>query len=342
MDILIGDFLERWTREIVELYDSHTKKDDYKAILKCWIIPIFRRKEFSKYHTTRVQKFIATLKAKIGKNKGKTLSRARIVNILTVLRAFFEDAVDEFNWDIPDPFRSINRYLPKSQPKQREIFMFGEWQQIITEIDPWYRPMVEFMMLTGMIHSEISGLMRSDIRTDHILIQQSIVRKVLSPNLKTRHRHRRLPITVHMRRILEHVLSRTDSQFIFAEPNGRPYLREGFIEDYWMPALQKAGVPYRPPYSIRHSFAGWSLLVGIDPLRLVKLMGHGSKQMVFEVYGNYIDGLERDFLGILNYLGRDYVETKRKPLPYQKYLLGESTGESQGLHSHNQLITLDI
>jgi integrase len=31
-------------------------------------------------------------------------------------------------------------------------------------------------------------------------------------------------------------------------------------------------------------------------------MGHGSKEMVFEVYGNYVKGLEHDREKVLNYL----------------------------------------
>ena len=36
-------------------------------------------------------------------------------------------------------------------------------------------------------------------------------------------------------------------------------------------------------------------------------MGHGSKQMVYEVYGNYVEGLEEDREKILNYFGEDFV-----------------------------------
>jgi integrase len=42
-------------------------------------------------------------------------------------------------------------------------------------------------------------------------------------------------------------------------------------------------------------------------------MGHGSKKMVYEVYGDYIEGLEEDIWQILDYFGRDFVEPKRKP-----------------------------
>lgn len=45
----------------------------------------------------------------------------------------------------------------------------------------------------------------------------------------------------------------------------------------------------------------------IDMLRLVALMGHRDKKMVFEVYGNYVEGLEQDVEKILNYFGKDFI-----------------------------------
>lgn len=340
-DILIGDYLEKWDKEIVELYDSAIKRFDYRVILKCWIKPYFAEKSFHDLTGVEMQKFIATFKCKIGKNKGKPLSRARASNIITVLRTLFNDAADQFHWDLIDPFRNIKRYMPKKPPQIREIFRFDEWLQILSAIPPWHRPMIEIMMLTGMIHSEISGLLRSHIRSDHIMVQQSIVRGVESQTLKTRYRIRKLPLTNRIRSILDEVLARTDSPYVFAQPNGKPYLRENFTERIWTKTITKCNIPYRPPYSIRHSFAAWSLLVGIEPLRLVNLMGHGSKQMVYEVYGNYIDGLESDFWDIVNYFGKDYIEVKKKPLPFYQIPFSESFGESQGYQKHNTLIMLN-
>jgi len=340
-DILIGDYLEKWDKEIVELYDSAIKRFDYRVILKCWIKPYFAEKSFHDLTGVEMQKFIATFKCKIGKNKGKPLSRARASNIITVLRTLFNDAADQFHWDLIDPFRNIKRYMPKKPPQIREIFRFDEWLQILSAIPPWHRPMIEIMMLTGMIHSEISGLLRSHIRSDHIMVQQSIVRGVESQTLKTRYRIRKLPLTKRIRSILDEVLARTDSPYVFAQPNGKPYLRENFTERIWTKTITKCNIPYRPPYSIRHSFAAWSLLVGIEPLRLVNLMGHGSKQMVYEVYGNYTDGLESDFWDIVNYFGKDYIEVKKKPLPFYQIPFSESFGESQGYQKHNTLIMLN-
>jgi len=40
---------------------------------------------------------------------------------------------------------------------------------------------------------------------------------------------------------------------------------------------------------------------------LVYLMGHGSKQMVYEVYARYTEGIEEDAEKIRGYFGVDYT-----------------------------------
>jgi integrase len=56
-------------------------------------------------------------------------------------------------------------------------------------------------------------------------------------------------------------------------------------------------------------------------------MGNASKQMVYEEYGNYVEGLEEDGERIFEYVGRDFVFTQKSksPVPY-----GYSTGDSLG------------
>jgi len=71
--------------------------------------------------------------------------------------------------------------------------------------------------------------------------------------------------------------------------------------------LKKAHIDYRVPYSTRHTFAAWALTTGMNPNKLVKRMGHGSKKMVYEVYGNDVEGLEKDAGKILEYFGNDFI-----------------------------------
>ncbi|MDD2541155.1 MAG: hypothetical protein PHH28_08935 [Desulfuromonadaceae bacterium] len=63
-----------------------------------------------------------------------------------------------------------------------------------------------------------------------------------------------------------------------------------------------------------------------DQNRLVDLMGHASKQMIFEVYGKYTEGLEQDRLAILRYFGRDFKNLGKRIAP----ATCETTCESRG------------
>jgi integrase len=62
-------------------------------------------------------------------------------------------------------------------------------------------------------------------------------------------------------------------------------------------------------------------------------MGHGSKQMVYEVYGDYIEGLEEDYEKILSYFGPDFIQRKTKTPAYHRP--GESFGESHPKQKRN-------
>ena len=41
------------------------------------------------------------------------------------------------------------------------------------------------------------------------------------------------------------------------------------------------------------------------------LMGHGSKEMVYEVYGQYVEDLEKDKDKILGFFGEDFIGSSR-------------------------------
>ena len=89
--------------------------------------------------------------------------------------------------------------------------------------------------------------------------------------------------------------------------SGRNFDIDSFRKNPWTSAFKRAGIPYRKPYMIRHTFAAWALTLRMDPNKLVSLMGHGSKEMVYEVYGEYVEGLERDAGKILDYFGKDFI-----------------------------------
>ncbi len=70
-----------------------------------------------------------------------------------------------------------------------------------------------------------------------------------------------------------------------------------------------------------------------------ELMGHASKQMVYEVYGNYVEGLEEDAELIFEYFGEDFITPRITKNPI---LFSHSTGHSRGVKPSNLLTPLSI
>jgi integrase len=304
--VMFGDYVKKWREEILDHYPSANKKRDYNQAIDDRLLLYFADKTFHQITGVELQKFIAALKWRSGDRIGETLSRSRVRNILAPLRAIWSDACEEHRWDLADPFRFVAKHMPKGSKKHPEVFRFEEWHRLINAIDPFFRPVAEVMVMTGMIGSEVAGLRREHIQGDHIIIQNSIVRKCEKDDLKNDFRKRKLPITACLRDQLDIALSRATGEYVFTMKSGRTFDVDSFRKNPWSTALKKAGLSYRVPYSTRHTFAAWSLTVGMNPNKLVKLMGHSSKKMVYEVYGNYVEGLEKDVGTISEYFGNDF------------------------------------
>lgn len=115
-----------------------------------------------------------------------------------------------------------------------------------------------------------------------------------------------MPITKALQERLDISLARSEGPYVFTMEDGSTFNNNIVRDSVWEPALEKAGVKYRVPYALRHSHAAWSLSVGMSPERVIFRMGHGSKQMVYEVYGKYISGIEDDKEKIRDYFGEDF------------------------------------
>jgi len=166
------------------------------------------------------------------------------------------------------------------------------------------------MILTGMIPSELAGLRLEDIEGEYINLNKSYVLGEETKSMKTAFRKRQIFITQAIRKRLDILKARAKSPYLVTSSRGTRLNSTDFAKA-WKRGVDQAGIAPVTSYSARHSFAAWSLIIGVNPLRLVSLMGHASKQMVFEVYGNYVEGLEEDAQDIFNYFGEDFLTPQR-------------------------------
>ena len=311
--VYFGEYVKQWYSTIWVLYPAGSKQVYYKSRIDYWLVPYFGKMNFLQITGIELQKFIGTLKHQEGPNKGKSLARASIVNILHVLKTIHRNAIVQHRWVLSDPFLDLKTHLPKKRKKRVEVFRFKEWSAIIDKMDEFYKPVSELMVMTGLMASEIAALKTCHIRNGYLYIELSVVKGVESDNLKNEFRERRLFITKAIGEILTMAaVGKGPHDRLFTQANGKTFTAEKFQRLAWKPALDAADVPYRKPYTTRHTFAAWSLTAGTGPNKLVNLMGHASKQMIYEVYGRFVEGLDEDKEAIIDYFGEDFIKRASK------------------------------
>lgn len=327
--VIFGEYAREWMKKMIPSFESATKRNDYESALNARILPYFKKKNFYQITSTELQEFVASLKKETGKDKGKPLARQRIQNILIPFRRIWEDAADQHRWNLRNPFETINKHLPsKTRKRNGKVFRFDEWQSFIACAPVFYRPHLEFLIMTGLSASELAGLRKEDVSEKSITLNRSIVLGEEKERLKNDYRFRRIPATQAIKKVVSQVQTLCpDSPQLFPMENGTPFDGNSFRKIVWNKALAESQIAYKTPYSTRHTFCAWALTIGLNPMKLVNLMGHSSKQMVYQVYGEYVEDLEDDVEDIIKYFGQDFlIKPGKTRTPNLSY--GDSFGVS--------------
>ncbi len=77
---------------------------------------------------------------------------------------------------------------------------------------------------------------------------------------------------------------------VFRHPaTGEPWRSDQALRRQWQPLLRKAGVRYRYPYQLRHTFASMCISVGENERWLAKYLGHTDTAMVRRHYAKWLE-----------------------------------------------------
>jgi integrase len=86
---------------------------------------------------------------------------------------------------------------------------------------------------------------------------------------------------------------RLDTPLLFPGARGGHLNLNKWRSDEWTPAVRAAGLTHRPPYSLRHTFASFSIAAGVSLFELARFMGTSVEQ-IDRTYGHLLpDSLER-------------------------------------------------
>jgi integrase len=195
-----------------------------------------------------------------------------------------------------NPFTSIK---PRKAVKPEiKPFSQKEIQSIIQGFEsvyPHYTLFVKFLFMTGMRTGEAIGLRwgNIDFERGEIGVRESLsVDRTGNGYKRTRKtpksgESRYLTLTPALRELLLPFVC-TPDDLVFKSSKGSHIDAGNFRED-WKRVLRACGVPYRKPYTTRHTFISYAIEQGVPITGVAYLAGHKDTRMVMTTYGHMIN-----------------------------------------------------
>jgi integrase len=277
--IAVSEALKQWLlakRSTIEptTYRSYEKAAVYH------LIPAFGNYRLSELRTSDIEQWLQSLDV-CGKTKN---------NALIPLRAVYRQALRDDKIE-RDPVEKIPLFQHRA--KEPDPLSRAEMEAVLNASEGQIQNIIEFALWTGLRTSELIAVrwMDVDFNAGKVHIRMTRTNQGEKDHGKTATSMRAIDLHPQARDALLRQQRFTQGKtFIFENPRtGEPWKHDGpYRKVAWTPTLAKAGVPYRPAYQTRHTFASMLLSAGIEPMYVAQQMGHRDWGMIRKVYGRWL------------------------------------------------------
>lgn len=262
-DIVAQEYLD--TLEV-----KHSSELSYEGMLNQYWMTAFSGWPIDEIKTSNIKQVLS---------RHKVSSRTKR-NVLIPLRGVLQHG--EIN---PNPANGIK--LRKHQKPEVSRYTPSERESLMAALTGQAKVYFSVLFGCGLRPGEALGLTWSDFSDGELDISKQITRRRLEPSTKTSVR-RRVYTPQWTQAVLNSHTTRFAGGHIFVNTLGTPYLDTDVLNGKWKEAHKKARVPYRIPYTCRHTRASELLSIGIQPADAAKQLGH-SVEMFLRTYARWIE-----------------------------------------------------
>lgn len=169
--------------------------------------------------------------------------------------------------------------------------------EIVREKRPEYYDMIYLWSMTGLRPGELCALKwkNVDYYNNQLLIRETRHDVGGDGAPKTTSSEREITLRSSMVECLKRQEARTRmlDGYVFLTRDQNPFT-PAFLKKKWDVILRLAGLRYRPPKQMRHTFASINIQLGENIVWVSKTMGHASVKMTLDTYTRYIPDMGRE------------------------------------------------
>lgn len=283
--IRLDDYLEDWLTAVKPGLKASTWTN-YRKIIRGHLIPAFGAIRLSDLRRAHVRAWAAE----------RAFTAKTLGNVLSPLRVALDDAVEDelihanvlAGYKIKRATRAHRR--PRPDPFERD-----ERAAILDALDGQGLNLIRFAFWSGLRTSELVALEWGDV--DWIGETVHVTRAMTqcadeAEGTKTAAGERRVKLLPEALGALraQKAFTFLANGVVFENPRtGKPWAGDQPIrKTLWEPALRRAGVRYRKPYSTRHTYAAMMLQAGEDVRWVADQLGHTSWEFTARTYDAFI------------------------------------------------------
>lgn len=287
----IRSFFNQWREEMSPTW-RRTYIDTIDTTFHCHVFPFFgEEKRVGDITKEDIYAFRAHL-AKGQPDKNRIPSPSTVNRTLKLLRMMLNEAADRY--DFRSSFSGVK--LLKERKSHIDPFTLDEVKLILKHVRKDMRNYFLVRFFTGMRSGEANGLKWKyiDFERRQILIRETYVNGEMEYT-KNDGSQREIDMSQHIYEALKDQYEVTGkNEFVFCTRHGNPLDNRNIVNRVWKPLLRYLELPYRRPYTMRHTAATLWLAAGENPEWIARQMGHTTTEMLFRIYSRYVPNLTRN------------------------------------------------
>jgi integrase len=310
----LEEFLVEWWDTYAATHLRPNTLATYTTLLDKWIVPYLGRKRLREITRETIDNYAARLR--VDGAGAPTINRA-----LGVLQGVFHRAVEwrRLAWN---PVVGVRR-VAHSRAETIDARTPETVEAIRAHLDPQNAALVSVLAYEGLRPAEAYALLWGDVIDDrgrprkHLRVERAISGEEVSTTKSQRGREPELfrPVA---RELVEFYLARGrphPGTLVFPDSQGGHLRRQNWRRRVWIPALERAGVPYFRSYDLRHTCATLLLYEGRTLNEVAEHLGHADPGFTARTYAHVMrDASKRRRITISEAIRTGRAAARRRPL----------------------------